>query len=465
MRSDMTAGVASLARYRAPLVASVLAAGGLAVLAACTEIAALDQQNPGQLSASTLYVPANAQLLVNGAIADFECAYTRYVTGTAILDDELTNAISSSNNFDYDRRTLQTNQPYGTATCGTNQQPPIYATMSTARADADTVLARLEVWKDADVPNRSKLIGQSAAYAGFSLVLLGEAMCSAAINVGPELTPTQLFGEARTRFDKAVTAATAANDATTLNLALLGRARTLLDLGDKAAAAVDAAKIPATFVVSVTADAVNTRRQNFVYLATAQSFWASVDPSFRGLTVGAIPDPRVAVTNSGRTGTTGAQVWTADKYPSLATTTPLARYAEAQLILAEARAATGDLTGAAAAINAARNTRAGMPQYDPAGQTAAEVQQQIIEERRRELFLEGHRLGDIRRYNLALNPATGSAYPSGGTYGSQNCFPLPDVERINNPNIGGFARPAPAWRARGESLSGSPRVASVPVAK
>jgi starch-binding outer membrane protein, SusD/RagB family len=61
---------------------------------------------------------------------------------------------------------------------------------------------------------------------------------------------------------------------------------------------------------------------------------------------------------------------------------------------------------------------------------------QLVEERRRELFLEGHRLGDIRRYNLAMSPAAGTAYPGGGgTYGSQSCFPLPDVERINNPNI------------------------------
>jgi hypothetical protein len=63
------------------------------------------------------------------------------------------------------------------------------------------------------------------------------------------------------------------------------------------------------------------------------------------------------------------------------------------------------------------------------------VKAQIVEERRRELYLEGHRLGDLRRLNIALTPATGSAYPGGGAYGSLSCFPLPDVERINNPNI------------------------------
>jgi hypothetical protein len=64
------------------------------------------------------------------------------------------------------------------------------------------------------------------------------------------------------------------------------------------------------------------------------------------------------------------------------------------------------------------------------------VQAQIVEERRRELFLEGHRLGDIRRLGLTITPAAGATFPGGGgVYGTQTCFPLPDVERINNPTI------------------------------
>lgn len=406
------------------------------ILGACTELTTLKQENPGQLDASGLYVPQNAQLLVNGVIADFECAYSRYVVGTAIFTDELTNAISSSSNFDYDRRTLPTNATYGTSTCGNNQQPPIYSTLSVARAAGDTVLAKLETWTDTEVANRNKLIAQAATYTGYSILLLGEAMCTAAINVGPELSPAQLFAEARTRFDRAIAAATAANDAVTLNLATLGRARTLLDLGDKAAAGADAAKIPAGFVVNISIDAAAVRRQNYSFLAINQSSWASVDPSFRGLTVNGAPDPRVAVTNANRNSTAGVAMWTPDKYPSLGASMPLARYAEAQLIVAEAKLAANDMVGAAAAINAVRSTRAGLPAYDATGQTSAQVLAQIVEERRRELFLEGHRLGDLRRYNLPLLPAAGTPYPAGDLYGTLTCFPLPDVERINNPNIG-----------------------------
>ena len=51
--------------------------------------------------------------------------------------------------------------------------------------------------------------------------------------------------------------------------------------------------------------------------------------------------------------------------------------------------------------------------------------------------MEGHRLGDIRRYGLTFLPASGTPYQYGGVYGTQTCFPLPDVERINNPTIAG----------------------------
>lgn len=419
---------------------SALAVSSLLWSVACQDVTTLTQSNPGQLSAGTAYVPANAQLLVNGAAEDFYCAFTRYVVGSGLFVDELSVAISNGANQDYDRRTFPTNASYGTGSCGSNQQPPVYTTLSTARGSADTVLAKLREWSDAQMPagvNRTRLIGQAATWAGYSLVLLGEGMCSAAINVGPELTPAQVFAEAKTRFDAALEAATAANDAATLNLATLGRARTLLNQGNAAAAGTDAAKIAAGFVANTQGDAVNARRQNYSFLSINQNSWSTVDPSFRGLTIDGAPDPRVAVTDANRNGTTsGTRIFTPDKYPAFGTVMPIGRYAEAQLIVAEARVAAGDLAGAATAINNARNTRAGMPQFSAMGMTSAEVLTQIVEERRRELFLEGHRLGDLRRLSLPILPAAGVAYPfATGTYGALTCFPLPDVERINNPNI------------------------------
>jgi hypothetical protein len=416
---------------------------------ACSDITSLTQENPGALSAGTLYVPANAQLLVNGAIGDFECAYNRYVVGSGLFTDELTVAISQSANYDYDARRLLTNSTYGTNNCGSpnpssSQQPGIYTPLSVARATADTALAKLEGWTDAEVVNRSKLIGQAATYAGYSLVLLGEGMCSAALNLGPELQPPALFDEAISRFTKAIAAATAANDAATLNLAMLGRARAELDIGDAshlAAAAADAATIPASFVANTSPDAVNARRQNLVFINISQSSFSTVDTSFRNVLVpgGTTQDPRVAVIDLNRSGTaTGSRLFIPAKDNANNLPIRLGSYAEAQLIVAENAAATGDLPAAVTAINNARAGTAGLPAYVlPAGATAADVKAQIIEERRRELFLEGHRLGDLRRNNLPFLPASGAPYQYGGVYGTQTCFPLPDVERINNPTIAG----------------------------
>jgi hypothetical protein len=413
---------------------------------ACRDITSLAQENPGALSGATLYVPGNAVLIVNGAISDFECAYARYVVGSGLFADELSVGISNTANFDYDARRLLTNATYGTNNCGatpsTTQQPGIYTPLSTARATADTAAGNLEQWTDAQVPNRSKLLGQSYAYAGYSLVLLGESMCSAAINLGPEIQPAQLFTEAKGRFDKAITAATAANDATTLNLARVGRARAQLDLGgatNLAAASADAALVPATFVVNTSPDAINTRRQNALFIAISQSSFSTVDTSFRNVLVpgGTTQDPRVAVTDLNRNGTAaGSRIWLPAKAATNASPMRVASYAEAQLIVAENAAATGDLTGAVAAINNARGRTTGLPVYALLpGATAADVKTQIIEERRRELFVEGHRLGDLRRYTLPFLPAAGATYQYGGVYGTQTCFPLPDVERINNPTI------------------------------
>jgi hypothetical protein len=128
------------------------------------------------------------------------------------------------------------------------------------------------------------------------------------------------------------------------------------------------------------------------------------------------------------------------KYSVVTAPMRVASYAEAQLIVAENAAATGDINGAVTAINNARARTTGVPAYvAPAGATATDIRTQIIEERRRELFVEGHRLGDMRRYGIAFTPVAGTAYQYGGVYGAETCFPLPDVERINNPTIAGAA--------------------------
>ena len=58
----------------------------------------------------------------------------------------------------------------------------------------------------------------------------------------------------------------------------------------------------------------------------------------------------------------------------------------------------------------------------------------VLEERRRQLFSEGHRLGDMLRKNIPF--ASGVNHKS-QTYGPTTCVPLPDIETQNNPNLRG----------------------------
>jgi starch-binding outer membrane protein, SusD/RagB family len=423
----------------AQLAIAVLSAA-LAVVG-CKDLTSLKQQDPSQLSGGTVFVPANAQLIVNGVVADFECAYTRYVVGTGEFTDELANAIARIEDFQLDRRDLPTNSFYGTNDCISTQLPGIYTPLSVSRASADTAVAALENWTDEQVPNRSQLIGQASAYGGYSLVLLGESMCSAAINLGPELTPAQLFEQAIIRFDTAVVAAMRASDNTTLQLALLGRARAELDAGDLGAAAADAQQISDGFIVQTSNDVTNTRRQNAVWSSTLSNFYSSVDTSFQRTYAESssvsVHDPRVANTSTNQTGTDGfTTVVYPNKDASADAPIAIAKWSEAQLIIAENDVATSNLPGAILIINELQDRANHQPPYT-GPVTAPAVMAQIIEERRREFFLEGHRMGDLRRYNLPFLPAAGSLYGAGGTYGNQTCFPLPDIERINNPNIGG----------------------------
>jgi starch-binding outer membrane protein, SusD/RagB family len=431
-------------RNRLTLALALLVAAG-----ACKDLTNLEQEAPSRVRANDLLVPSNAQLLVTSAISDFECALANYIVAGGLVGDELIDAQLAQVGWDYDRRTIVPSlTTYATLQCGISRQVPgLYTPISIARYQADVILNALQGWTDAEVTNRTDLIAQAAAHAGYALILLGEGMCSAAIDGGPELTRAQLFVEAEGRFNTAITAATTANNTAILNMARVGRARARLNQNKTAEARADAILVPAGFVRNATYSAANARRENLIYGQQFVGLFSSVDPSFRGLTFAGVADPRVPVVQAltpagaaqkGQDGTT--DIWRTTKYSGLASSIPIASYDEAQLIVAEVDAGAGTAAGTANAVTIINDlhTRAGIPLY--AGGTTAEVQAQVREERRRELFLEGQRLGDIVRFNVTLSPAAGTAFPAkGGVYGSaagnQACFPLPDIERNNNPNF------------------------------
>ena len=431
-------------RRRVPWGALAAAAVLMAGLPACKD--ALDVQTSNRIGAEAFENdPANAQTLLNGVVGDFECAAGAYAALGGLIGDELQDATQTADRFPYDQRTMTSaDRRYQSRTC---DQLGVYAPLQKARSGADNLLRHLNEWTDAQVSGRQAKIAQAAVVAGYSLVLLGEGFCSATISnfdasgnpvYGPEMTPAQILAEAIARFNTAIAAATAAGNAQLANAALLGRARAELDLGQYAQARTDAAAIPSGFVYNITTSGANSLRQNKIWsenrqAGTAVSLSATVGPLYRRL-----GDPRVpvdSVAGSGPGGialtVTGIQQWLQKKYTTSSTPMVLASYQEAQLIVAEAAARANDLAPALAVI-AAERTRGAQPAFT--GTTQTEILNEIIDQRRREFFLDGHHLGDYIRFNLPLSPAPGTAYHAGGTYGSQRCLPLPDVERANNPN-------------------------------
>src|SRR5918911_1502078 len=239
------------ARHRSPrarVAPLAVALGAVMALAACNSL--LDVPQPTQIPANAFEQPANAELLANGAVSDFDCAYGTYVVMTGLLTDELEDATLTADRWVYDQRNVSpSDRRYSTFDC---ENLGTYVPTNQARASADRVRALLEGWTDAEVPatvNRTSLIATMAAYGGYARVLLGEMFCSGVISTidasgkivyGTELSSAQLFLSADSAFTRAIDAATqAANDSIRL-MATVGRARARLDLGHYAEAAADA---------------------------------------------------------------------------------------------------------------------------------------------------------------------------------------------------------------------------------
>jgi hypothetical protein len=406
-----------------PTIISLLT---LAALAATGCRGILNVDLPTRVSAGVLNDPSFAPTMVLGATADFECAYTNYAAATGLLTDELIESTGFIAWFSWDlRRIPSSNSSLGSNTC-TGAGYGVYTPLQTARFTAADSYKRIQAFPDASVPNKTTLLATAAAYEGYALTLLGEGFCQMAVDGGPVITPAQTLTLAEARFTDAIQLATSAGNTSILNLATVGRARVRLDLGNTAGADADAKLVPQGFVFNATYDAAAERHRNRVYVDNFVNLYTSVDPRFRNLTYGGVPDPRVPTKNAGRLGNDGVTaLWQQLKYTTETSPMPIATWNEAQLIIAEAE-------GGQAAVDAINrlHAAAGLPPF--ASTDAATIMAQVYEERRRELFLTGHRLNDMLRLGIPFDSGVDA---KGQPFGTTTCLPLPDVETLNNPNF------------------------------
>jgi SusD/RagB-like outer membrane lipoprotein len=281
-------------------------------------------------------------------------------------------------------------------------------------------------------------------------------MCVTPIDLGVPKTSAEMFADAITRFDEAVTIATAAKvflqsqpvpnvnaiaaTDSVINFARVGAARAALDRNDKALAIQYASQVPAGFVFSAyyTDNTTGQRNRTYERLTLGSNAFLFFTP-FAAMT----GDPRIPRI-AGTTGRGGTPL-SPPSYSTFNNTVAGAPFAaimsvriasglEAQYIVAEA---DGPTPNTLIFVNQRRAAGLQLP-VDIAGD---ELMAELRDQRSRDFYLDNHRLGDLRRYKefygIDLFPA--GPYPgstSGQIYDPTiNCWPLPTNEINGNPNI------------------------------
>jgi hypothetical protein len=401
-------------------------------MAGCSDI--LSVELPGRIPSELLNDPATAPTLAASVVADFECAFSNYVTSTSTLSDQFLGASGNLVAENWGTKKIPENDTTNEqAACGAWYGA--YTPMQTARFQADDILDRLQSWTDAQAKvELAPLRARVATFGGYAYTLLGEGFCAMRFNEEAGIhTPQEVLAIAETKFTAALALvdalAAGAVKAELGNLVRVGRARVRLDRGNTAGAATDAALVTPGFEFFVTRSADASSRYHEAGLAMADLGNSSVAPEYRNLTVGGQPDPRVQVAAGLTVGllelsfdaVTPLFVVTNKNFSS-ADPMRLASYIEAQLIQAEA------LGGATAVgIINARRTQLQLPQYTGATD-AASIKALVLDERNREFFMEGgQRYNDLLRFQIPWKVGNDQ---NGVPYGSTTCMPLPLSERL-----------------------------------
>jgi hypothetical protein len=426
----------SLIRYCIGAVSAAL----LGAVAACD----FKVTNPGPVPAENLDKQTTAAGIVNGAGRDLSDAlnYVAYIGGA--ITREIFPA-GSTGSFG-----ISAQQQVGKLLDDdTNDQ---WQRAQRARFEAEVGADHLKTSLGANF-TKDTLAAKILIWAGYANRLLGENMCQAVINGGPAQPSSVFLARADSEFKEALDIATALNVSKFINAARAGRASVWLDQGKVAEAAAEANVIADNFVYAMPYFTTDQDQYNRI-------FWATANQPYRAHTVWNTfydqyytdtKDPRVpwasdpnqavgdaAVLNLGRV------TWHKEmKFAKQDAGINLSSGWEMRLIEAEAKLIGNDLAGAMTLINKHR-VALGLQPWTAT--TIADGWTALRRERGIELWLEGRRLNDLRRWKASSAPGTMSPLEQPGT-GANNapsylaqqdlCFPIAKSEKDNNPNLAG----------------------------
>ena len=399
----------------------------LAGLSGC----ALDAVNPGPIRAEALNTPSALSSLVNGSGRDLAEAlnWVAYTGGAATRE-----IFPAGSTAAFGISVLHQN-----GKLVDNDGDNYWNFSQRARWTSEDAVTRIKSVLGTGSAN-STTLAQALVWAGFSNRHLGENFCEGVINGGAPGPHTVYFERAEANFTEAITVATAANNANLVSTATAGRASVRLLRNNTAGAATDAATVASTFVYRMPYYQNELDQYNRI-------FWASANQPYRAHTVWntyietyrrATRDPRVPFDSSltilvgdAAVGALGRVRWYFQtKYPTLTSPINLASGWEMRLIEAEVKLVAGDLAGALTSINGRRTALSLAP---VTASSLTEAWAALKRERGIELWLEGRRLGDLRRWAALSRP--GELDPKEEIPGRDLCFATPLSEKQTNLNF------------------------------
>jgi hypothetical protein len=390
----------------------------------------MDVANPSVIDAATFNPNSDGQTLALSAQTNMFIAYQSVTLYGALIADELWTGAARVQTSRLAARTFASTDDINTN---------FFAPLSLAVASNENAIGALQAGAGAATDLN---LARASMSLGFALELMAETMCAGVIQGGPSLTDAQLLDSSITRFGNAIAIATAAgtSGSSILNQARVGLARAYLQRGNYTLAQQTSALVPAGF------------QANIVTSANA-STQATLGNQIYGSTVGnqlvapklyRIQDTRLPIDSTSRAGTTlnGLPLVLQAKYTSYASPIRLASGLEAQYISAEATLHGSNSTTSAITLINSRRSAGGQTPY-AGGVDSLSIITELLNQRARDFWLEGKKLGDLRR-NPSVSLASVLTDPVGApfyiparvpTFGSNFCTPIPPQETGANPNF------------------------------
>ena len=406
----------------------------------CALLAACDVTNPGPVQDEFLALPPSQQGLINGSVRRLAEAISWEAYTTGLVAREI---FPSGQTGAHGHDVL---------TQGGYIQPGSYGGYFNDAQQA-RFIAEQAITRFTEVKASNNMMYQAYLWGAYAYRNLGENWCEAVIDGGPKLPGKTYFEKAVADFTKALEYAANDNE----KRAVYGaRAAAYVWLGDWAKATADAALVPDTYAFMINLDQADQEYENHLYFAQANSpyraytIWKTWFEQYYTDT----GDPRtpwssnpsLPFTNASLQGYGNVPFTFQTKYKTRNDDMRLTSGWEMRLLEAEAKLVTSsDIAGAMALINKVRTRNVSTKTnraLDPWTATnLTDAWTALKRERMIELWLEGRRLGDQRRWDAAKSPGS-IDLPNFEAISSifranprSLCFDIPDSERNANSNF------------------------------